>query len=568
MRICFLLLLDVELISIVFCQLPIWNIKNSAIELFDGDKSTYYYDLYEYSKDGVTLTLTKELTKNKDTIIHENKIKINEKGYATEWEGIHNFYIISNKIYICPTGKNYLNVYENDEFKPIKPSESALTEDWDLLCHYQPNKNVLFISYLNSNDINIYAFQLSSNKWFNLPMHAGYLDIIWPTNIQTDRYNIFAINALKDAISIGKIEITIDSQISANMINKKNLNVNLTENYAFFDEDKYFYWITHNKTYYYSGYSKQPLNNFDQNPDNYEYVKNKYSPFEFMENIIINYLEFIRGTKYAYYEITENNKTYHGIIDVKLNKIIFNTNETLLYFKPSSKKSFLLVTNSNAYKICLTPTDEGEECLDKCENDQTIILDPENGNKCGESQICTNYVFMPSELCINDCDKIFYINYKEQDSKICGLCKNLKPDTPYKIINETSCRNDKPENTYYYNEQYLLLDYCDKSCKTCEGKKDNQCLSCDNKELLDGKCINKDDNQDSSIPDDNDDKPDKNGKKKGIKWWGWLIIIIIIIILIAIGIILFRKYRNKNKNQNLVENVNNVDNKQLINEQN
>lgn len=74
MRICFLLLLDVELISIVFCQLPIWNIKNSAIELFDGDKSTYYYDLYEYSKDGVTLTLTKELTKNKDTIIHENKI--------------------------------------------------------------------------------------------------------------------------------------------------------------------------------------------------------------------------------------------------------------------------------------------------------------------------------------------------------------------------------------------------------------------------------------------------------------------------------------------------------------
>ena len=178
MKICFLPLLDIELISIVFCQLPIWNVKNSANSLFDGDKSTYYFVIFEYCIDGVTLTLTKVLTKNQNTIIHENKIRVNGKEYATEWEGIHNFYNLNRKLYICPKGKNYLTVFENDEFKPMIPPESAITEDWDLLCHYQPDKNVFFISYLNSNDINIYAFQISSNKWFSLPIHAGYLDII------------------------------------------------------------------------------------------------------------------------------------------------------------------------------------------------------------------------------------------------------------------------------------------------------------------------------------------------------------------------------------------------------
>ena len=63
---------------------------------------------------------------------------------------------------------------------------------------------------------------------------------------------------------------------------------------------------------------------------------NNDSPLLFDFEYTITYINLIKNTKYAYYEIKniENNKSFHGIIDIKLNKVIFNTDENVNKFKP------------------------------------------------------------------------------------------------------------------------------------------------------------------------------------------------------------------------------------------
>ena len=65
-------------------------------------------------------------------------------------------------------------------------------------------------------------------------------------------------------------------------------------------------------------------------------------------------MKFILYTKYVYYTIY-NNKTeemYHGVLDITLNKIIFNTNEDIDIFIPYSSNSMLAITKESAYRIC------------------------------------------------------------------------------------------------------------------------------------------------------------------------------------------------------------------------
>ena len=49
----------------------------------------------------------------------------------------------------------------------------------------------------------------------------------------------------------------------------------------------------------------------------------------------------IRNTKYAYYKIYNivKQKTYYGIFDIKLNQILFNTNEEINTFIPYIENS-------------------------------------------------------------------------------------------------------------------------------------------------------------------------------------------------------------------------------------
>jgi hypothetical protein len=95
------------------------------------------------------------------------------------------------------------------------------------------------------------------------------------------------------------------------------------------------------------------------------------------------------------------------------------------------------------------------------------------------------FVFLPKDICVDQCNKTTYVI---QNGNECGTCKEMNVDSPYKLISETICRKTKPTNTYYYDESNYLLDYCHSSCSSCNGPKENNCLSCSRGTLINNKC--------------------------------------------------------------------------------
>ena len=102
-----------------------------------------------------------------------------------------------------------------------------------------------------------------------------------------------------------------------------------------------------------------------------------------------------------------------------------------------------------------------------------------------EKKCATSYVLMPNGICNETCSKETHVIQNENE---CGLCKDINNSFPYKMISETFCRKEKPKNSYNYDKENNILDYCDSSCETCSGKLSNQCLSCKKGSLINNIC--------------------------------------------------------------------------------
>ena len=95
------------------------------------------------------------------------------------------------------------------------------------------------------------------------------------------------------------------------------------------------------------------------------------------------------------------------------------------------------------------------------------------------------YVLLPGETCIDECDPVLYT---VQNDNECGLCKDINSTFPYKFINDTICRKEKPNNTYFYDESKNVLAICHSSCSSCSGPRDNECLDCVRGTAINGTC--------------------------------------------------------------------------------
>ena len=179
---------------------------------------------------------------------------------------------------------------------------------------------------------------------------------------------------------------------------------------------------------------------------NLKWKNNTNLPFEFINDVNIKSIDFIRNTNLVYYTIISNSnqeQSYHGVIDIKTNKILFNTNETIIEIKPYSKNELFVKTQLSIYKICITGKDNNI-CVDECPEGKKLILDTEKSNYCGkEEDSCEKYNLKPYNICVESCNESIYII---QNNKDCGLCKDLNENKPYKIINESECLENKPEN--------------------------------------------------------------------------------------------------------------------------
>ena len=176
-----------------------------------------------------------------------------------------------------------------------------------------------------------------------------------------------------------------------------------------------FYFIPYNNiSDIITGYSINTTNDYG-NLNPIKVLINEENPFNFIDDINeieIKEMEFLLFNKYIYYTLvnTQTNTTYHGIYDIKLNKIMFNTNESINKFIPYSKDSMLAITDKTAYRICAIQDASGS-CIEECSSDQYLLFDID-GNKCKDIQtLCDadKFLLIPENICIDYCDTNIYI---------------------------------------------------------------------------------------------------------------------------------------------------------------
>ena len=146
----------------------------------------------------------------------------------------------------------------------------------------------------------------------------------------SQKFNIFALTLKNNGIYLCNIIIQIGgADISGYPGKYLFLGYKSEYSFAYFNHSSNtFYWALSNSTdEFESGYSTESLDLNSTNV-NVHIINNKNSPFRiFDKKASINKLQMIRNTRFVYYEIYYDNDQsiiYRGIIDIKLNSIIFH----------------------------------------------------------------------------------------------------------------------------------------------------------------------------------------------------------------------------------------------------
>ena len=448
-----------QLLIPIFTVIPLWNFESSTINLLKSEMSEYVYSIYKNSLDGTTIKLEKNISNYDGTIKEINTLYIGSYKKVVEWDDIESSYIYSKIFYICPKGKFHLYKYSNSlsELSPFsgENKENFEKEDWDLQCYSHPSLGYLFVAYLNKN-VKLYYYKYDDGSLQEaFDVKEGLYDFKWTTtSIENDIYPMIGI--IKDSVmELKGIEAPLKTDsVNGNHVSTKEVTNILSNSFAYFNKDNYtFYFITYNDSDFYSGYSiiSELYYKTVQNVESSNIIKHEESPLDFYYDFTIKKMNFTKNTKYVFYELINNvkNKTYHGIIDVILNKIIFNTDEKINSFKPMTNNSMLAITDKSAYKICALANNNN--CIDECSSN-SYFIDSQHPNFCGTN--CSDYILIPNNICINECnDNYFYSN----DSYHCGFCIHINKTHPYKLLNSSGCLDTIPNGTYLYNEKYKLL---------------------------------------------------------------------------------------------------------------
>ena len=426
-----------QLIYLSFSIVPIWNFENSAINLFLSSNEDSYI-LCSRKMYDLEVKLERKLTKSGNTITQKNIIYIyNDKIGEVSWEDIESFYRINGTDFICPKGRYHMHFYKENDFIEVKPDTFSEEEDWDLQCYYQKDQKYMFVAFINKHP-KIYSLKIDTWIWEEIEFNDGLYDFKWVTAPINGEYPMKAIILENNLITLKGRTFHIngaDNTITYEDKQEKSFIKILSNSISYFKLDnENFYFMTYDSAdNFISGFYNEKDIDYN-NIKNIEPTINTISPLEFFNEVDIIYLKFIRNTKYAFYKIRDKKDDiiYHGIIDILLNKVIFNTNEEILEFKPYSSNSMLAKTSNSAYKIC-TIQDNGN-CIDQCSNSFTIF-DVSKPNQCGNEINCKNYILIPNEICIESCDENIYTKI---DNK-CGLCRDMDENKPYKLLNSIGC---------------------------------------------------------------------------------------------------------------------------------
>ena len=471
------------LIHIIYSFIPVWNFYSQSVDLLSS-VSSYNYTIYESTYEGYNVKLEKKISRINNNIIQKNYLIVNNVDIQeVEFEDIDSFYInkIGCDLLICPKGKFHpYNFYDHLYMSPQEFDENE-NENWELKC-YNHGLSYFLIFYLmksgyslyyskDNNEISksylywesIYDFKLENGSYINNPDYGYKL------------FNIISYNG-NIALGLRNVLFNPDNNVinMADLMNNKNIAEKKSKSQILIDNDNSIYFFSYNNiSDFISGYSLDQFYIEGCNENTYvssfPIFTNERSPFQFFDDMEILDLKFAFNKSYLYYKLNnkQKNKIYHGILDIKANKILYNFDEDIKTFIPYSKNEMLAITPTSAYKICIIKN--GNDCIQSFSS-ENLILDIE-GNKCQSGCDNGKIKLMPEEICIDICDlNIFVLNNNED---ICGLCSYFYPNgEKYKLINSSGCLSAIPNNAELFKEEFQLL-----KCKANYHSENNQCIS-------------------------------------------------------------------------------------------
>ena len=484
MNVYFSLLIYCFLIFSIFCVIPQWNLLNIGEKL--SDSLPYEYSLIHRSMYNVELEMTRKILIEDGKLTYKNYLKVNYYGNnelykEVPFDFVESFYYINDNYIICPKGAHH--PYNLNTGKYIKiPFEKKGIQDWDMRCYKHENNGLTFflVFYLMNGEKNLFYTTYGEYSWGEMPtfseeLYDYKLESNYYYNNLERQYPIMSLMKNGENLTlIGKvIYLKNDGKnqyIPPDSEYEKIESINRYTQAYFDNYTNSFYYITYdNVDNFLSGYVI--TTNTDRKVNGYDWAKvthNNITPFEFIDEVEIEEMNFMLYNKFVYYKIKDknNNKIYHGVLDVIMNKVIFNTDEEINYFLPFSSNAMLAITPTAAYKICLYKSNG--ECVEDCDKYNLDI----DGNKCGSSSDCpeNKKMLMPNKICIESCDNTYLIEKEGQ----CGLCKDLFPEEkPYKLINGTECMAEyEKKSMEFINENLKIL-----KCKSGFKFENNECIS-------------------------------------------------------------------------------------------
>ena len=506
---------------IVLAPIPNWDFNKHSFDLLTSSEKEYI--IYKKEDYETTVTLKKKITKIDGIIKSTNYLIIGSETREVPFEDIDSHYkdlYGCNGPLICPKGKFHPYCFNNN-VNITHSSEFLEKGDWDLRCYNHYTGHFL-VFYFQNEYYNFYSKCDESTNDNGIKrvssINSDIYDYALENGIEGDNHKYKFPHLKNDG---GNLQFLRSSFI----MNPNDANINLQspqgeiiitelkqKTQAYFNSNYCIHYFTYNNVMdFLSGFSTNIFSYADiLNYDSYSVssisiTKNERSPLSFLDHVEIKEIKFIAGTQYVYYKIEniDKEKFYYGLIDIELNKIVYNFDQEIIQFIPyldksnSNKGEMLAITPTSAYRICIVKTDSS--CLTSCPNLNDIILDPDENN-CDGTCNSGKIKLMPEGYCIKEelCNTSIYIK-KSVDGEIqCGLCSYFNSDgNIYRLIGGDECLSNIPNNSENFNSYLYLLqckndyhiennacvpDYCFERCDACSeisnNVNDQKCISC------------------------------------------------------------------------------------------
>ena len=462
MKISFMLLFI--LIETYLSVVPNWDYTTSVTNLLSSGSITYTIDERTYwyeADDKLEKTITKDTNgvitlKNTLTLKKDNEHGSGQLFYGeVPFESIESFYSYvdgeTSKAIVCPRGSyNPFEVISGSSLQEMTQysTEWIKNSKFDLKCYYHRHEPFMVFYLMNKES---YVLRLK-NSVLSLETKFKFgddIEEIYDFKLQNrerrtgkgdswinNPYPFMALVKRNNSLEL----IGAQFDFNANQQNQTKSRILLpikTYTQAYFNNFHFnnsFYYFTYNDINdFTSGYSITKIEDEDHaiyqdDIDDIVFYNNLESPFEFTDEVEIKEMNIMYNNNFVYYTILNKvtQVTYHGILDILTNKIVWNTDKEITLFLPYIRirvttdnkgqyeyaDSMLIISKDSASLIC--PIKYNGACVTKCPDNYKLVIDTD-GTKCVENtatEACNDpkRTLIPDDICIpkEQCNTTIY----------------------------------------------------------------------------------------------------------------------------------------------------------------